>query len=205
MSLSQNDSGRAFEYGLASSLARHLPAALRASPILLTARRCYQACAPNEQQRINAASDEVALFLIAHDKRLAETGCAVYLQSDQLGRRGDVRDIIVHNTMQHADVGISAKNRHFAVKHSRLSGRINFGADWLGVPCSDDYFNAVSPLFDELRRRKERGERWSELPDKKQRFYIPVMQAFQAEMQALCAREPKLVPKALVKYRSERQ
>ena len=111
-----------------------------------------------------------------------------------------MRDIIVHNTSQNAAIGISAKNRHFAVKHSRLSGRINFGADWLGVPCSDNYFKEISPIFDELRRRKERGERWSGIPDKKQRYYMPVMQAFQSEMRALFAQEPKIVPKALVRY-----
>ncbi|HEX8071972.1 MAG TPA: HaeIII family restriction endonuclease [Pyrinomonadaceae bacterium] len=200
MTLSQNDSGRAFEYGLASSLSRHLPAPLRASPTLLTAQRCYRACSVNEQQHINAAADEAALFLIAHDKRLSEKGCSVYLQSDQLGKQGDVRDIVVHNSALNADVGISAKNRHFAVKHSRLSGRIDFGADWLGVPCSADYFNRVSPIFDELRRRKEQGERWSGILDKKQRYYMPIIQAFQTEMQHLFAREPQIVPKALVKY-----
>ena len=45
---------------------------------------------------------------------------------------------------------ISAKNNHRAVKHSRLSNKINFGEKWLGVSCSDNYFKEINPIFDML-------------------------------------------------------
>lgn len=200
MSLSQNDTGRAFEYGIALSLSNCLPAPIRAGRQIQKAKECFEACSQTEQQNIVAAAREVAAFLAAHDDRLSDTGCSIYLQSDQLGQQGDVRDVIVHNTTLNADIGISAKNRHVAIKHSRLSETINFGSDWLGVSCSDDYFHTISPIFQELRARQGRGERWRDITNKMQLYYIPVMQAFQTEMLALLAQQPKGTARALVQY-----
>jgi hypothetical protein len=200
MTLSQNDTGRAFEYGIALSLSKTLPAPFQANRQSQTARACFAACSPKEQERIIDAAEEVAMFLAAHDDRLADTNCQVYLQSDQLGQTGDVRDVIVHNTRLNTDIGISAKNRHSAVKHSRLSGRIDFGHKWLGIPCSAEYFQTVKPIFQELRARKGRGEWWQDIGDKIPRYYTPVLEAFKREMTALFAREPKTAAKALVQY-----
>ncbi len=200
MSLSQNDTGRAFEYGIALSLSNCLPASLQDGLLLQKAKRCFEACSQMEQQNIIAAAREVAAFLAAHDNRLSDTGCSISLQSDQLGQKGDVRDVIVHNKKLNADIGISAKNRHFAVKHSRLSGQIDFGFDWLGIHCSADYFRKVTPLFHELRTRQRRGEKWRNIPDKKELYYTPLLEAFQTEMLALFQQQPTLAAKALVQY-----
>ncbi len=200
MSLSQNDTGRAFEYGIALSLSNCLPAPLQDGLLLQKAKRCFAACSQIEQQNIVAAAREVAAFLAAHDNRLADTGCSIYLQSDQLGQQGDVRDIVVRNTTLKAEVGVSAKNRHFAVKHSRLSGQIDFGFDWLGMHCSADYFRKDTPLFHKLRTRQQRGEKWRDIPNKKELYYIPLLEAFQTEMQALFKPQPMLAAKALVQY-----
>lgn len=200
MSISQNDTGRAFEYGLALRLSTYLPATLQDGRLLQKAKRCFEACSQKEQQNIKAASNEVTAFLVAHDIRLSETGCSVYLQSDQLGQQGDVRDIIVHNATLNDDVGISAKNRHFAIKHSRLSGQIDFGFDWLGVHCSDQYFHTVAPIFEELRARQRKGEKWKDILNKKQLYYMPILGAFQSEMLALFAPQPAVAARALVQY-----
>ncbi|HEX8179900.1 MAG TPA: HaeIII family restriction endonuclease [Pyrinomonadaceae bacterium] len=200
MSLSQNDTGRAFEYGLALSLSDCLPAPIQDGLLVQKAKRCFAACSEREQQNIVAAAREVAAFLAARDNCLSDIGCYIYLQSDQLGQKGDVRDIIVHNAKLNAEIGISAKNRHFAVKHSRLSGQIDFGLDWLGIPCSTDYFHKVTPLFDELRTRQRSGERWRDIADKKELYYIPMLEAFQTEMLSLFQQQPVLAAKALVQY-----
>jgi hypothetical protein len=200
MTLSQNDTGRAFEYGIALSLSQTLPAPFRANRQSQKAKACYEACSLKEQERITDAAEEVSMFLAAVDDRLADTNCYVYLQSDQLGQKGDVRDVIVHNSKLNIDVGISAKNRHFAVKHSRLSEKIDFGYKWLGVPCSVEYFQTVKPIFGELRIRQRRGERWADIEDKIPRYYTPILEAFKREVTALFKREPKIAAKALVQY-----
>ena len=144
--------------------------------------------------------DEATAFLTAHDDRLSERDCRISLQSDQMGKLGDVRDVIVHNANLNKDIGISAKNRHWAVKHSRLSERIDFGSDWFGIRCSDNYFHQVTPIFRELNSRRRRGEKWHDIPDKKQLYYMPILQAFQTEMQSLFQSQPHEVARGLVKY-----
>jgi HaeIII restriction endonuclease len=198
--LSQNDMGRAFEYGVALSLSQALPAKLQEDDRLRTTMHCFERCSDREQENIVRASKEIAAFLSAHDNRLADTGCSVYLQSDQAGQQGDVRDVIVHNETLNDDIGISAKNRHWAVKHSRLSEQIDFGFDWFGIHCSDEYLHAVTLIFRELRTRQRRGELWRNIPDKQQRYYVPILELFQTEMNRLFQSNPSSVARGLLKY-----
>ena len=64
--------------------------------------------------------------------------------SDAQGQSGDVRDVLAIRLLQKWEIGISAKNNHRAVKHSRLSSNIDFGGKWLGIPCSSQYFDEIS-------------------------------------------------------------
>jgi hypothetical protein len=198
--LSQNDSGRAFEYGIAVSLSRFLNAEIEDSKQVRKAKKCFEDSKEAEQIKIVKASDEIVLFIIAHDKRLTDKNCTIKLQSDQKGQTGDVRDIIVYNSKLKEEIGISAKNRHSAVKASRLSEQIDFGTDWMGIRCSDAYFHQVVPLFREMRSRGKKGELWVNMTDKKHRFYMPILQAFQSEMQLLFANNPTDTAKSLVQY-----
>ena len=54
------------------------------------------------------------------------------------------------------NIGLSCKNNHEAVKHSRLSRTIDFGKEWLGYSISENYKNAINPLFDELDELKSK-------------------------------------------------
>ena len=200
MSLSQNEMGRAFEYGIAVSISEYLKAPIQDGLQVREARRCFELCAENEQRKIGQAATEATAFLVAHDNRLSEKECFVSIQSDQQGMYGDVRDIIVHNTAIGEEIGISAKHHHWAVKHSRLSESIDFGCRWFGIPCSDDYFQIVTPIFRELRSRQEKHEKWRDIPDKNQRYYMPVLQAFSDELQRLFQVNPTDVSRDLIHY-----
>ncbi len=200
MSLSQNDMGRAFEYSIAMSLSKYLPAPVVENIQIQKAKRCFELCPEHDQNNIVLAASEAMSFLIAHDDRLSENNCRVSLQSDQMGKIGDVRDIIVHNGKLNEDIGISAKHRHFALKHSRLSERIDFGSDWFGIRCSDSYFHQVTPVFRELHSRRRRGEQWKDIANKKQLFYMPILQAFQHEIQTLFQVHTDRVARGLVQY-----
>ena len=95
----RNDNGRALEYGIAVSFANYLPATLIENSQLVKAKECFELQSDKEQKKIVRASQEVASFLCAYDKYLAETGkgSTVTVQSDQMGQKGDVRDIIIYN------------------------------------------------------------------------------------------------------------
>jgi hypothetical protein len=200
MTLSQNDMGRAFEYSVALAMAERLPADLTPGLQLVVAKECFKRCSNIEQQKMVKAAREVAAFLVAHDTNLSDTGCVVRVQSDRAGQQGDVRDIVVTNHNSSQEIGISAKNRHYAVKHSRLSEHIDFGSEWFGVPCSSTYFDTVRPIFRDLHARQRRQELWRNIPNKKELYYQPVLQAFQTEMRSLFESQPQQVANRLIHY-----
>ncbi|MCZ2157930.1 HaeIII family restriction endonuclease [Bartonella sp. 220] len=93
---------------------------------------------------MNLASIEAAVFLQLHDKNIKNTK-AIILQEDSVGIKGDVRDIILE--IPENLVGISAKHNHSAIKHPRLSNKIDFGKEWTGYPCNSLYFNEIKPIL----------------------------------------------------------
>lgn len=103
-------------------------------------------------------------------------------QQDRAGVKGDVRDIVIRRNDIGWEIGLSIKHNHDAVKHSRLSHKIDFGKEWFGLPCSDDYWDAVKPIFDMLKDKKDRGVRWSDMDDKNEKVYVPLLQAFMDEI-----------------------
>lgn len=197
MSPSQVQSGHAFEYGIACAFNRiYRTSILRKDVFIKRAENAFCDCTDKEKEKIFRASDEIAAFLIAHDKRLQlQSEYTISLQSDMKGVEGDVRDIIIENSGR--QVGISAKNRHTAVKHSRLSERIDFGRRWFGVPCNPEYFHQIVPIFRELCTLKRQGVYWRDLENKAQRFYIPILDAFKDEAIKLCRDNP-VSPKRMV-------
>jgi hypothetical protein len=123
--------------------------------------------------------------------------------ADAEGQSGDVRDVIAIRSMQNWQIGISAKNNHKAVKHSRLSQDINFGDKWLGTPCSKNYFSGIKPIFDKLNQIKigsKSEAKWSGLRDKHNEIYVPILNSFKSELLALYTITPEQVASNLVSY-----
>ena len=186
LSPSQVESGHAFEYGIAHAFHRlYRTSTLRNDQLMQRAEQSFVGCSTTEQEKIVRAADEIAIFLMAHDNNLRpRDGYSIWLQSDMEGVSGDVRDVVIG--YGNNEVGISAKNRHAAVKHSRLSERIDFGRKWLGIPCDPSYFHQVVPIFRELHTLRRQGVYWRDLSNKSQRFYIPILNAFRDESVRLC-------------------
>ena len=103
-------------------------------------------------------------------------------QKDGAGVKGDVRDIVIRREDIEWEIGLSIKHNHDAVKHSRLSHKLDFGKEWFDMPCSDAYWDAVQPIFDMLKNEKDNGSRWSEINDKDEVVYVPLLQAFMDEV-----------------------
>lgn len=124
------------------------------------------------------------------------------LVTDQRGQAGDVRDVLMIRALQKWEIGISAKNNHRAVKHSRLSHKIDFGEKWLGIPCSETYFNEINPIFSQLEelRNQDRSTLWSSIEDTHAQVYVPILDAFRKELLRLDKENPGIVAENLVQY-----
>ncbi|MBO7598591.1 MAG: HaeIII family restriction endonuclease [Bacteroidales bacterium] len=123
----------------------------------------------------------------------------LFIQKDEAGKDGDVRDIIIVRNDIQWEIGLSIKHNHFAVKHSRLSHSIDFGDKWYGVPCSQQYWADIKPIFDYLEKEKNKNTKFSELPDKENDVYKPLVQAFIDEINRQYESNPT-IPKKLVEY-----
>jgi hypothetical protein len=122
------------------------------------------------------------------------------MQPDQSGGFGDVRDVVIASRKTAWQIGISAKHQHEALKHSRLSPRIDFGQQWFGHPCTSEYFDAICPVFDHLNELKRGGALWSAVPQKDMAIYVPVLTAFKLELLKLDQAHPGIVAPRMVQY-----
>lgn len=109
------------------------------------------------------------------------------------------RDIVIRREDIEWEIGLSIKHNHDAVKHSRLSHKLDFGKEWFDMPCSDAYWDAVQPIFDMLKNEKDNGSRWSEINDKDEVVYVPLLQAFMDEVNR-AYKEDKNMPRKMIEY-----
>lgn len=215
MPLTNTEYGKAYEYACLISLREYLCAQAQGrvttidSDAYTTAKNAFdKAVSEGVSQKLLQAANAATRVIIRLEPRL-EYGTGeleLAIQTDAQGIAGDVRDVVCIRAAQDWEIGISCKHNHHAVKHSRLSASIDFGADWLGVPCSQAYFDAVVPIFNELKDMRadaiQNGRPlplWRDIPDKAQQYYTPILTAFLTEMQRLADNNPN-VPGKLIEY-----
>jgi hypothetical protein len=180
------------------------------SPQLKTAEKLYEGMDNEMQRTLDKAA--VAAFRVIRRmepqlwKSDGNEPLYLSLQADAAGIAGDVRDVLCIRKQNGWQIGFSCKHNHHAVKHSRLSDTIDFGKEWLGIPCSKEYFDRVVPLFSRLRRYRDESRAagkpmlWEEIEDKAQMYYIPILQAFMDELQRIDLENKGKVPEALIRY-----
>ena len=215
MPLSNTENGKAYEYACLTALKDHLSERTGGAVTAIDSDAYRTAKAAFEKaEREGAAADLVmaanaaARVILRLEPQLQYGNGALTLavQTDAQGIAGDVRDVVCIRCANGWEIGISCKHNHHAVKHSRLSPTIDFGAEWLGIPCSAGYFDAVVPVFGELRDMRAAAiaegrsvPLWNELSNKAERYYIPVLRAFLTEMESLANGHPN-VPSRLIEY-----
>ena len=195
----QNASGRAFEYRLALAFRKITKATVNESA-LLALHRHYESRDNNEKSKIDRAADAAARFIADVDSGI-RTATHIELPADSVAQSGDVRDIILSN--EKTTVGVSAKNRHHALKHSRLSDEIDFGQQWADCPVSNKYWKAIRPVFSFLRQIKKdsSGEAvFRDVPNKAGSIYLPILSAFEDELQRLCEEHREVFARRLFRY-----
>ena len=204
MSKNSNNQGRAYEYAWIETLYDSLKKVRRTRIIENTSFRANQIAWENiseDTKKLFKISAEAAVKMILELEPRMEEGHDDELllepQKDKAGIQGDVRDIVVRRDSLAWEVGLSIKHNHDAVKHSRLSSNIDFGNKWFGIQCSTEYWNRVKPIFERLDR--EKGKLWSEIEDKEDSIYVPLLEAFMNEIQKSYEKD-RSVPRKMIEY-----
>ncbi|WP_415061075.1 HaeIII family restriction endonuclease [Flavobacterium sp.] len=208
----QTINGKAFEYALLSEFLERLKVITSVSVLenepYRTALKCFVSFDEKEQGHYKLVASFAVNFLLDIEPRLAngineKDILQLEIVADKAGQVGDVRDVLAIRSLQKWEIGISAKNNHRAVKHSRLSNDIDFGQKWLGFPCSAQYFNEVKPIFDnlaKLRKTSKATQKWETLGDYHTSVYVPVLDAFKKELLRLDNENSGIIAENLIKY-----
>jgi len=207
----QTVNGKAFEYALLLEFYERLnkitSVTISENEPYQNAKGCFDSFVEDEQDTFRITASAAINFLIDIEPRLSngiskEDILVLEIVSDQAGQTGDVRDVLIIRSLQKWEIGISAKNNHRAVKHSRLSLNIDFGEKWLGVPCSQNYFDEIKPIFDMLANLKasDKSTKWTSIENMHQVVYIPILDAFRKELLRLDKENSSIVAENLVQY-----
>lgn len=203
--------GKAFEYALLSQFEEKLKLKTHVEIInnssFVIAKECFESTNPQEQSDYLLTASFTINFLMDIEPRLEHDLCPedilqLEILSDDQGKLGDVRDVIAIRLLQKWEIGVSAKNNHHAVKHSRLSPTIDFGEKWVGMNVSQDYFDDINLIFSHLESLKENSlktMKWREVDNLHSTVYVPILQAFIDETTKLAKRDVNFAPK-MVSY-----
>lgn len=205
MSAKSNDQGRAYEYAWINILYKALHK-IRNTRIVNNSsldanKRAWMVMSKEMQELLEMSANSAVNTILELEPLMSEDDDELLLefQQDGAGIGGDVRDIIVRRNNIRWEIGLSIKHNHEAIKHSRLSHRLDFGNKWFGIPCSNEYWDAIKPIFDRLKNEKSNGSKWSEIDDKDGSVYVPLLQAFMDEVNRAYASDADL-PRKMIEY-----
>lgn len=202
MSANSNNQGRAYEYAWMTTLFETLDP-LRETGIVCNSsydanERAWNAISEEKQKLYTISANAAVNTIIELEPMMEENSGDTLLlefQKDESGESGDVRDIVIRRDDVNWEIGLSIKHNHDAVKHSRLSHVLDFGKEWYGIPCSDQYWDNISPVFDLLKLEQRRRTAWSDLDDKEGDVYVPLLQAFLNEVYRAYNEDPSVAVK----------
>ena len=208
----QTTNGKAFEYALLNEFYERLKQVTQVTviknDIFNNALNCFETFSQKEKDAYSLNASFAVNFLLDIEPRLSnhinqDDILELEIVADKVGQSGDVRDVLAIRSSQQWEIGISAKNNHRAVKHSRLSNDINFGEKWIGISASTNYFATIQPIFDnlsELRTSSKATMKWQSLGDYHSSVYVPILNAFKDELIKLDRENPGVVASRLVEY-----
>lgn len=189
MSNKSNNQGRAYEFSylitLFEEISKIRPAKIEENSSYFAAERAWNTLTDSEKTiyKVSALAGVNTIFdlepLILDD---GDDELELKIQSDDKGKEGDVRDVLIIRRGIEWEIGLSVKHNHFAVKHSRLSKNLDFGSKWYGIDCSKQYWEDIKPIFEYLDVEKQKDSKWSDLPNKEDDVYIPLLNAFKDEL-----------------------
>lgn len=204
----QVKNGKAFEYSLAYQYFESLRAIgksveLTENTALVVAKNYYESFTSEQQEGFNVAARQTIDMMLKLEPGLyaqknKSDMLMISLQNDAEGAVGDVRDVVFSRTSPSWEIGLSAKNNNDAVKHSRLSHVLDFGREWLGCPCSLQYWKDIRPIFTFLGEHE--GQSFNSLGEGKiSKVYVPLLTAFRNELMRIYGSNNS-IPEKLVRY-----
>ncbi len=201
-----NDQGRAYEYAWIEALCKNLKVyrdvRIVSNSSFAANKRAWSAMSKDMQELFDRSADAAVETVLELEPLMTENTSdelTLEFQRDGAGTKGDVRDIVIKRADIAWEIGLSIKHNHEAIKHSRLSHRLDFGKEWFGSPCSDEYWKAVKPIFDRLLAEKAKQAKWSDMKDKENTVYIPLLQAFMDEVNRANKKDDS-IPVKMIEY-----
>ena len=189
MSNKSNNQGRAYEYIFLNSLfeviSKIREASIEKNSSFMASKQAWETLSSQDKEIYKISALTGVNIILNLEPLIIEKSNDILnlkIQSDDEGKKGDVRDIVIMRGNIDWEIGLSLKHNHFAVKHSRLSKKLDFGEKWYGIPCSEEYWKKVKPIFDFLEREKEKKTLWKEIVNKNEDVYFPLLEAFKTEI-----------------------
>lgn len=206
MSSKSNDQGRAYEYITMLVMEREIkkfrPVEIVYNSSFYAAKRAWETLTDSDKFTYEISASAAVASIFNMEPLIVEDSYDILellIQTDGHGEAGDVRDIIILRRNIQWEIGLSLKHNHFAVKHSRLSKKLDFGNSWYGIPCSEQYWKDVEPVFNYLSEEKKKRTKFSELKNKEDDVYIPLLRAFINEIKHQYELH-KEIPQKMVEY-----
>lgn len=206
MSKKSNDQGRAYEYACIQSLREEIskirPCVIIENSSLETAKRAWETLSDDDKNIYHLSSRAAVTQIFILEPRITEgekDPIELLIQTDANGESGDVRDILIIRQAITWEIGLSLKHNYFAVKHSRLSSVLDFAKSWFGYPCTKEYWESIKPIFNYLAAEKAQNKKFSDLQNKEDDVYIPILNAFLQEIKRQYELHPD-VPCKMVEY-----
>ena len=200
--------GKAYEYACVLAL-REIVSSIRPIKIIennsleIAKSRYENDISQDEQSEMLLSAKSGIRAIIEMEPKITEDGVdqlSVLLQPDSIATSlGDIRDVLIIRRDIQWEIGVSVKHNHAALKHSRLSAKLDFGESWVGIPCSQTYFSEIEPIFDFLKIEKNKKTAWSALQSKEDSVYIPILNAFKKEFENINNSNKDITAK-LIKY-----
>lgn len=207
MSEKSNNQGRAYEYAYLNTLheeiSKYRTSKIEKNSSYNAAERAWFTLEESEQDVYKSSALAGTNTILELEPLILDAGddeVELKIQTDNKGKDGDVRDVLIIRKGIEWEIGLSVKHNHFAVKHSRLSKGLDFGEKWYGIKCSDQYWEDIKPIFDYLGAEKEKGMKWRNLPNKEDDVYVPLLKAFKDEIDRQNEVHGKNIPKLMVEY-----
>lgn len=206
MSVQSNNQGRAYEYICLLTLNEEINK-IRKSEIIknsafIAAQNAWYNVDSTFQSILQESAKAAVATIFDMEPMIIEESydtLTLKIQTDNEGKEGDVRDILISRNDVSWEIGLSIKHNHFAVKHSRIGRNLDFGKKWFGVPCSENYWSNIKPVFNYLAEQISQNKNWNELETKNTDVYIPLLNAFMNEIKE-STKQNSNVPQKMVEY-----
>ena len=176
MSNKSNNQGRGYEYVWIKILEEHLqkimPVKILQNSSLDANKNAFETLTEEHKKIYKISAESAVETIFELEPRIFENlseELSLKFLKDEFAIKGDVRDIVI--SRKNFEIGLSIKHNHDAIKHSRLSPNIDFGAEWFENPCSKNYWQTVNPIFDRLKILKAQNLNWSDVEDKNNSVY----------------------------------